>query len=491
MTGQPPIGADGEPEHEPEPEQSDVAPEPGDIVEVEVLTDDARREQIPSADERAAKIEQAKRIAESAAEEAAEDDSDASVDRGRLDTSSLLAGRRRIRRWWHRHLDSADRQEIMADLAVKRDRQWTFRFATMQALSVVVAVMGLSADSAAVVIGAMLLAPLMTPVLGTAACISMALFRRSVRMLGIVLAATVGSIVLAYALAAFVVTSDLPREVTSRTAPDLRDLFVALGAGTAGAYATVRRDVSSSLPGVAVAVALVPPLSVVGIALESGEPTFARGALLLYTTNLVAIVFAGIVVFAVTGFVPPRRLELTFRRSATVAVLVGAVVLVIAIPLVQVSRTAVDRSERQIAAQGIVDDWVAQNGYDARRRPEIEFSDGRILVRIRSFDNAPDARTLIDDLHDRVRFRCAGRRRVGEGRTGRGDDHRRPGPERRRSPRRRDRSGRSHTARSGAGAECPRRRDLSRRQLRPDRRGRGGDGAVIARDRHGPRRRVG
>ena len=221
------------------------------------------------------------------------------------------AAKKRQRRWWHRHLESEERQRILAELGIKRQPHWGFRFSVMLGLSVVVAVMAMSADSAAVVIGAMLLAPLMQPVLATAACISMALFRKSLTAAGHVLFASIGSIALAYVLSALFVNGDLPNEVTSRTAPDIRDLVVALAAGTAGAYATVRKDVSSSLPGVAVAVALVPPIAAVGITLEAGNDTLARGALLLYATNLAAIVLAASIVFVVTGFVPPRRLAST------------------------------------------------------------------------------------------------------------------------------------------------------------------------------------
>ena len=145
--------------------------------------------------------------------------------------------------WWHRHLESEERHRILAELGIKRQPGWGFRFSTMLALSVIVAVMGMSADSAAVVIGAMLLAPLMQPVLAAAACIAMALFRKSLTAAGHILFASIGAIALAYVLSALFVNGDLPSEVTSRTAPDIRDLVVALAAGTAGAYATVRTDV--------------------------------------------------------------------------------------------------------------------------------------------------------------------------------------------------------------------------------------------------------
>ena len=309
---------------------------------------------------------------------------------------SLGAHRKRRRQWWHRHLESEERQRVMVELAIKRQDHNAFRFGLMIALSVIVAVMGMSADSAAVVIGAMLLAPLMQPVLATAACIAMALFRRAATAFGVVLLATVGSVALAYVLSALFVNGALPGEVTSRTAPDIRDLVVALAAGTAGAYATVRKDVSASLPGVAVAVALVPPLAAIGISMEAGNATFAWGAVLLYTTNLIAIVFAGVVVFVVTGFVPPRRLAITFRRSSLVVATVGVFVVAIALPLYDASTAAVERSEQEIQALEIVSAWLGPT--DRRSAPQVSFDGDRITVSVRSFDTAPDPQPLLDAM---------------------------------------------------------------------------------------------
>ncbi len=305
---------------------------------------------------------------------------------------------RRERTWWHRHLEPEERQRILSELGIKRPDHWAFRFFTMLSLSVVVAVMGLSADSAAVVIGAMLLAPLMQPVLAAAACISMALFRKSLQSVGTVLVATIGAISLSYLLASLFVTGELPREVLSRTAPDIRDLVVALGAGTAGAYATVRKDVSSSLPGVAVAVALVPPLGAVGIALEAGRNTLATGAMLLYLTNLAAIVFAASIVFIATGFVPPKRLRSTFRRTSLVSAVVALVVVAIAVPLYQASQTAVERTGQQLAAVPIVTEWLDAGGAEATETPIVSFGERQIVVRVRSFDLPPDQGTLIDAM---------------------------------------------------------------------------------------------
>lgn len=209
------------------------------------------------------------------------------------------------RRWG---MNPEDRMRVMEACLVLPGSGWITHFVLMMAMSVIVAIMGLSANSAALVIGAMLIAPLMTPVLGIAASIAMALGDAVTRSVITVVLATIGAISVAYVIAGFLPGDPLTTEVLARTAPDARDLVVALAAGVAGSYATARPDVSSSLPGVAIAVALVPPLAVVGITMRAGQGDLALGALLLYATNLAAIVTVSTVVFILAGFVPGRRL---------------------------------------------------------------------------------------------------------------------------------------------------------------------------------------
>ena len=211
--------------------------------------------------------------------------------------------------WWHRKLEPEQRQRIMRDLAIQKPQRWELRFGIMLALSVVIAVMGLQLNSPAIVIGAMLLAPLMQPVLGSAGCLALGLLGKASSSIIRVVVATVGCVLIAYLLAALL--PDQPvftTEIVSRTRPDGRDLIVALAAGAAGAYATVREDASASLPGVAVAVALVPPLATLGITLQAGDLESAGGSALLYSTNLIAIVLVAVLVFVITGFVPPLSL---------------------------------------------------------------------------------------------------------------------------------------------------------------------------------------
>lgn len=205
---------------------------------------------------------------------------------------------------------------MMRSVWLTPGQAWRLRFSVMLALSVVIAVAGLMADSPALVIGAMLVAPLMSPVLGFSVALSMGWPRHMGHTAATVVAASAGSVALAWLLASTLPAGGtlLTHELVSRTAPTVLDLLVALAAGAAGAYATVRDDASAALPGVAVAVALVPPLAAAGVTLQLGQTGLAKGAILLYLVNLAAIVLASVIVLLVSGFVPLPRLNQVRRR---------------------------------------------------------------------------------------------------------------------------------------------------------------------------------
>ncbi len=191
-------------------------------------------------------------------------------------------------------------------------REYVKRFCALIALSSAIASFGLLADSGAVVIGAMLVAPLMTPIMGAAAATVTADNRRlvpalSIIALGTVLAIFVGGLMSMMAGGTVIDVRALPQEIRSRTFPGLLDLGIAISAGAAAGYVLPRRSAISALPGVGIAVALVPPLATVGITAELGLPTEARNALLLYVTNLAAIVFAAGVMLLFSGFRPEVR----------------------------------------------------------------------------------------------------------------------------------------------------------------------------------------
>ncbi len=167
------------------------------------------------------------------------------------------------------------------------------RFAMLLALSVIIATMGLLRNSGAVIIAAMLVAPLMTPILGIAAAIVTGWIERALRLILIVWSAASVSVGIAWVIVWFADYPKgvlLPQEVLSRTDPGAEDLVIALAAGLAGAYVQIQKSELSLLPGAAIGVSLVPPLSSVGILLYFHEFDRAYEAMLLFATNFGAIV---------------------------------------------------------------------------------------------------------------------------------------------------------------------------------------------------------
>lgn len=266
---------------------------------------------------------------------------------------------RTIDRWG---MNPEDRARVLEQCLLLQRSGWKANFALMMTAAVVVAIMGLSANSAAVVIGAMLIAPLMTPVLGIAASITMALGPALVRSLTTVTVASVGAIAMGFIAGRLLPDAPLSDQILARTQPDIKDLFVALAAGIAGSYATARPDTSSSLPGVAIAVALVPPLAVVGLAAEATEYQLALGALLLYITNLAAIVFMSSLVFIATGFVPGRRLMKTAPRVVLGAVAALAVLVFVGWFLARATIDASEIAGQQREIRAVIDEWLAGSG---------------------------------------------------------------------------------------------------------------------------------
>ncbi len=201
---------------------------------------------------------------------------------------------------------------------IRRGSRPSTDFFVMITLAAAIAALGLLLNSPAVIIGAMLVAPLMTPILGMGLSVVMGDARffwsaLSTTLRGIALAVLMGL------LAALLVPGDtITNEMFSRAYPTLLDLGVALVSGAAAAYAISRRDVSAALAGVAIAAALAPPLATAGIGLQMRNWRIAGGAGLLFFTNMVSIVASGGLLFFMLGFHPdperPGRTQ-TLRRG--------------------------------------------------------------------------------------------------------------------------------------------------------------------------------
>lgn len=172
------------------------------------------------------------------------------------------------------------------------------------ALSGGIATLGLALDSSAVVIGAMLVAPLLAPVIGLALSLAVGDTRMAVQT-GLVVVASTGLVILVSAVLTMLLPfHTITLEITSRTRPTTLDLAVAIFSGLVGALVTIGRGkrLSAAIPGVAIAVALIPPLAVAGFGIGSGlrfELIF--GAMLLYGANLAGIILSGMAVFILIG----------------------------------------------------------------------------------------------------------------------------------------------------------------------------------------------
>ena len=181
----------------------------------------------------------------------------------------------------------------------------------------VIATLGLISNSTAVVIGAMIVAPLMDPILSLAFALSISNNKLAKRSLLTVLIGVITVIATAALLATVLDVSEVNREMTSRTAPNLIDLGVAVAAAVAGSFSMTRERLSNSLAGVAIAVALVPPLCVCGIGLSMGNEVVAvfgrgtvagltnqisEGSFLLFLVNLIGITVASLFIFLVQRY---------------------------------------------------------------------------------------------------------------------------------------------------------------------------------------------
>lgn len=177
----------------------------------------------------------------------------------------------------------------------------------MMTLSAIIAAYGLLIGSAAVVIGAMLVAPLMGPIFG----IALGLTSGNRRLLWSSLQSEMYGVALTVAVAALIgllpFRGPIGEEWLVRTQPTLHDLAIALAAGLAGAYALIDERLSPSLPGVAIAVAVVPPLAACGLSIAAMRWDMAGGAMMLFIANLFAIQIAGAIVFTLFGMLRGGR----------------------------------------------------------------------------------------------------------------------------------------------------------------------------------------
>lgn len=273
------------------------------------------------------------------------------------------------------------------------------RFTILLFLATVIATYGVLGDSVATIIGAMIIAPLMKPIMGTGAGLVMGNMKRAGRSFLTVVLGVTGVIFTAWFISTFLNTTIISftsnSAITSRISPSLTDLMVALASGAAGAFAMSRSDVADTLPGVAISISLVPPLCVVGIGLSEGEWSVASGAMLLFLTNFLSILLAGGGVLALLGLSAASTKGLTghARRKAFAIIIAG--LLLVAIPLAATTARIADETRTELQIQEFAHLWLDQTEFVLTR---VEADGNHVNVLINGTGNPPSLSDLAPNL---------------------------------------------------------------------------------------------
>lgn len=290
----------------------------------------------------------------------------------------------------------------VGDRTAKRSAFWL-----MLTLSGIIAVSGVVADSTATVIGAMIVAPLSTPILGIGLGIVTGRGRLVLASIGYVLAGVVLVTALGVVFAQLLPnpTNVLANsQVLGRTSPTLVDLLAALATGMAGAVAITRRDVGDVLPGVAIAISLVPPLGVVGVCLGSRAPSLALGAFVLFASNVVAMIITSLVVLTIAGYgreaaeAAQDAGEQHSSRSRRRAYAVLAIALVVVtVPMVANSLSSL--WSRQIATAA--ESWLGSTGSVTSEVTGVSWTGSTVTVSVLAPPDLPpvgELQTTVDEL---------------------------------------------------------------------------------------------
>jgi len=224
-------------------------------------------------------------------------------------------------------LDFHQREGLIERL--KEESKASHGFYLFLSLSVIITTFGLLLNSAAVIIGGMIIAPLLYPLIGVGMAVvtnSHSLLKHTV---GLIIKSTIVVVVLSWIVTLFTPFNEVTNEISIRTTPTLIDLIVALASGAAGAYAVSEKERFASLTGVAVAAALVPPLAITGFAIATGNYELVWGSFILYAANLISVIVASSVVFSLLGFpkVKTKKNKKDVTRNVTITLAFFMVIL--------------------------------------------------------------------------------------------------------------------------------------------------------------------
>ncbi len=255
-------------------------------------------------------------------------------------------------------IDEARQKKVMDEIAEHATPDTTFVLLTV--FSALIIALGLLVDNAAVVIGGMIIAPLFWPMLALAIAIIKGNAKAFRRNLVLILAFSVVVVFVSW-LVGFIAPDLGPsHEIILRTKPTLFELFIALAAGFIGTYAVAHPRLSANLAGVVAAIAVVPPLGVMGILFAHGDFSEAMGAALLFATNFIAITFAAVILFLSVGVKFPRSPNNKNIAASSLSWFVIFLVIV-TIPLTLVMRGIIDENVKQSTVRDVVEEYLVNS----------------------------------------------------------------------------------------------------------------------------------
>jgi uncharacterized hydrophobic protein (TIGR00341 family) len=229
-------------------------------------------------------------------------------------------------------LERISREELYQDIT--QGARFTNIYLVTVILSTVVAAVGLIRDSVAIIIGAMVIAPLLGPNVGLALATTLGDLKLGVQALKALLGGVIAAFILSFLTGWMLEVDPSAPEILTRTEFYAGDIVLALAAGSAGALA-VTTGIPSALIGVMVAVALLPPLVTTGLLMGAGYYTLAGNALLLFTTNIIGLNLAGVLTFLIQKVRPRTHGETRKAKRATgVAILIWLSLIAILLTLI-------------------------------------------------------------------------------------------------------------------------------------------------------------
>ncbi len=270
--------------------------------------------------------------------------------------------------------------------------------------SILIASVGLNTDSTAVVIGAMLISPLLGPILGLGLSISTNDIDTLKNSLINILVMVLLSITTAYVFFALIQISDETSELLSRTSPDIRDVLIAFCGGVALIIAkTKKENISSAIFGVAIATALMPPLCTVGYYLAENNLTNATGAFLLFLINTLYIIVATYIVLKVLGF--PLKVYANSKRRKFVNRAVTLIAASFAIIAVLEFFEVMDESKFEREARSFLDTELVAlpNGDYLSKSAIIDYNGGESKITINTFGQKPISKEVMDLLDKKIK----------------------------------------------------------------------------------------